>query len=51
MNRIVDVATLIVTVAGITVLVRPNSRGPEFVKAVTDGFANAVTAATKFQNA
>lgn len=48
MNKIVDVATLVFTVAAITVLVRPNSKGPELVKAIGDSFSNVVKSATAF---
>lgn len=50
MNKIIDVATLIVVIAGITVMVRPNSQGPKLVDSITSGFANAVKAATSFSN-
>jgi len=49
-NNVVDVATLIVTVSAITVLVRPDSQGPALVKAIADGFANSIKAATSFNN-
>ena len=48
MNQIVDIATLVIIVAGITVLVRPNSQGPAFVSSVSNGFANVIGAATQF---
>jgi hypothetical protein len=48
LNQIVDIATAVLIVAGITVLVRPNSQGPSLVKSITDGFANVVGTATKF---
>lgn len=48
MNRIVDIATLAFTVAAITVLVRPNSKGPEFVRSIGDSFANVIKSATAF---
>jgi hypothetical protein len=48
MNKIVDVATLVLIVAGITVLVRPNSQGPKFVSAVGDSFSTVIRAATAF---
>lgn len=50
MNKIVDIFTLALTVAGITVLVRPQSQGPAFVKAITDGFSGIVKSATSFSN-
>ena len=48
MNEIVDIATLVLTVAAITVLVRPNSQGPALVNNLFSGFANVVGAATAF---
>lgn len=48
MNKVVDIATLAFIVAGITVLVRPNSQGPTFVKNLFDGFSSLVGSATKF---
>lgn len=48
MNRVFDVATAIVTVAAITVLVRPNSQGPALVNSLTTGFANVLKSATAF---
>jgi hypothetical protein len=50
MHDIVDVATLIVIVAGITVMVRPGSQGPTLVNSITSGFANSIKAATSFSN-
>lgn len=50
MNKIADIATLCLTVAGITVLVRPNSQGPAFVKAITGGFSGIIKSATSFSN-
>ena len=48
MNEIVDIATLVLTVAAITVLVRPNSQGPALVSGIFNGFASVVGAATTF---
>lgn len=48
MNQIVDIATLIIVLAGITVLVRPSSKGPQFVTSLSSGFANVIGSATKF---
>lgn len=50
MNKIVDVATLLVVVAGITTLVRPGSQGPALVNAGANGFIGAIKAATSFNN-
>jgi hypothetical protein len=47
-NQIVDIATLVLLVAAITVLVRPNSQGPSLVQSVFSGFSGLVGAATKF---
>lgn len=48
MNEIVDIASLVLTVAAITVLVRPNSQGPQLVQNIFSGFASVVGAATSF---
>lgn len=48
MNSIVDIATAVLIVAGITVLVRPNSQGPSLVNSIMNGFAGVVGSATKF---
>lgn len=48
MNRVFDVATAIVIVAAITVLVRPNSKGPDLVNALGGSFTGALQAATAF---
>jgi len=48
MNQIVDIATLVLLVAAITVLVRPNSQGPGLVNSIFGGFSGLVGAATKF---
>lgn len=50
MNEIVDIASLVLVVAGITVLVRPNSQGPTLVANIFSGFSNLVGAATSFNN-
>jgi hypothetical protein len=47
-NKVVDVATLIVVVAGITVLVRPSSQGPALVTAIGNAFSGSLKAATAF---
>lgn len=46
MNRIFDVATMIVVVAGIMVMVRPGSQGPHLVNAIGGAFNGALTTAT-----
>lgn len=46
MNKIVDLLTGIVVVAGIFVLVRPRSQGPTLVKAFGSSFTSALGAAT-----
>lgn len=48
MHKIADIAMGVLVLAGITVMVRPNSQGPKLVTASTSGFASLVTAATKF---
>lgn len=48
MNEIVDIASLVLTVAAIAVLVRPNSQGPALVNNIFQGFAGVVGAATQF---
>jgi len=48
MNQVVDIATLVLLVAAITVLVRPTSQGPRLVSSVFSGFSSLVGAATKF---
>ena len=48
MNEIVDIATLVLTVAAITVLVRPGSQGPALVSGILNGFSSVVGAATQF---
>lgn len=46
MHKIADILTGVLVVAGIMVMVRPNSQGPSLVKNLTDGFAGVVSAAT-----
>ena len=48
MNEVVDIATIVLVVAGITVLVRPNSQGPALVQNILQGFAAVVGSATTF---
>lgn len=46
MHKIADIATGVLIVAGIMVMVRPRSQGPNLVNAITSGFGNIVKAAT-----
>lgn len=46
MNKIIDVASMIVVVSAIMVLVRPGSQGPQLVNAVGSAFTGALTAST-----
>lgn len=46
MHKIADIATGVLLVAGIMVMVRPNSQGPSLVKNLTDGFSSIVSSAT-----
>jgi hypothetical protein len=46
MHKIADIATGVLMVAGIMVMVRPNSQGPSLVTAITGGFGNVIGAAT-----
>ena len=46
MNKLGDFITYSFLVAGIMVMTRPGSKGPQFVKSLTDGYANIVKAAT-----
>lgn len=46
MHKVGDVAFAIIVVAGIMVLVRPGSKGPQLVQALGGGFASAIGAAT-----
>lgn len=45
MNKVADIAAIIVTLAIVTVLVAPNSKGPEFVTALGSAFGNAIQSA------
>jgi hypothetical protein len=45
-NRIVDVFSAVVVVAGIMVLVRPGSQGPALVRALGNAFTGSLTVAT-----
>lgn len=46
MNKIVDVASLLVVVTAIMVLVRPGSQGPAFVDSVGRTYIGALTVAS-----
>lgn len=46
MNRVADVAAMIVSLAMLAVLVAPNSQGPNFISAVTNGFATTIRSAS-----
>ncbi len=46
MNKWVDVLSGVVILAGIFVLVRPGSQGPQFVKAMGSSFTSVLGAAT-----
>lgn len=46
MGKLVDVAALLVVVAGIMVMVRPGSQGPALVNAGKDLFVGSLTTAT-----
>jgi hypothetical protein len=48
MNQVVDIATLVLMVAAITVLVRPGSQGPGLVNNIFTGFSGLVKSATTF---
>jgi hypothetical protein len=46
MNRIFDLGTYAFLVAGILVLTRPGSKGPQFVSALGSSFSGVVRAAS-----
>lgn len=46
MDKIVDIVSGIIVVAGIMVMVRPGSQGPDFVKAIGTSFSGVLSAAT-----
>ncbi|MER5542468.1 hypothetical protein [Streptomyces sp. NPDC002589] len=46
MNKIVDILTGVIIVAGIMVLVRPGSQGPSLVNSVGSSFSSMIKAAT-----
>lgn len=45
MNRVADIASVIVSLAIVAALVAPNSQGPQFVGALGSAFSGAVKAA------
>ena len=46
MNKLVDVAAMIVVVAGIMVLVRPGSQGPALANSIGSAFTGSLATAT-----
>lgn len=46
MNKTFEVLILVIYLAVVFTLVRPGSQGPSFVKALGDGLAGIITAAT-----
>lgn len=46
MNRVTDIATYAFLVAGILVLTRPKSKGPQFVRSLGGAFTGIVQAAS-----
>lgn len=46
MNKLVDVLSMIVVVAGIMVLVRPGSQGPALVEQIGQAYTGGLTVAT-----
>lgn len=46
MNKLGDLITYSFLVGGILVMTRPGSKGPQFVTALSNGYANIVKAAT-----
>lgn len=46
MDKALDIATMIVVVAGIMVMVRPGSQGPGLVTAIGNAFSGSVATAT-----
>lgn len=46
MHKIADIATGVLVLAGIFVMVRPGSQGPNFVKSVGSAFSGVVNSAT-----
>jgi hypothetical protein len=46
MNKVVDVFSMIVVVAGIMVLVRPGSQGPQLVDSIANLYTGSLAVAT-----
>lgn len=46
MNKITDIATYAFVVAGILVLTRPGSKGPQFIRSLGGAFSGVVQAAS-----
>jgi hypothetical protein len=46
MDKALDIATMLVVVAGIMVLVRPHSQGPGLVTAIGNAFSGSIATAT-----
>ena len=46
MNRVFDVATYALMIAGILVMTKPGSQGPKLVQNLTSGFVHVVQAAS-----
>lgn len=46
MNKTFEILILIIYLAVVFTLVRPGSQGPSFIKALGDGLAGIITAAT-----
>lgn len=46
MNKITDIATYAFLVAGILVMTRPGSKGPQFVRSLGGAFSGIVQAAS-----
>lgn len=46
MNKVIDVASMIVVVAAIMVLVRPSSQGPQIVESIGNAFSGSLATAT-----
>jgi hypothetical protein len=45
-NKIIDIGSMIVIVAGIMILVRPGSQGPQLATALGSAYTGALTVAT-----
>lgn len=46
MNKVTDIATYAFIVAGILVLTRPGSKGPQFIRSLGGAFSGVVQAAS-----